>query len=213
MWSGFTGEGSKTIIPAHAHAKISCRLVPDMDPVRTFERVRDAILAVPTPGVRVDVSLLNTGMWSLTGVDHPATQAAARCLEEVFGQKPVLPARGRVHPRVRIVRVDPRPAGGAARLHQPRRPGARAQRVDGARQLRGRLPDRRALLGGARNPTPLIRTARGSVSSAGLQRRCGWYAWGGDVGGSEGCPRGAAAGSVAQKPTSRVDRRSHCEEP
>jgi acetylornithine deacetylase/succinyl-diaminopimelate desuccinylase-like protein len=94
MWSGFTGEGSKTIIPAHAHAKISCRLVPDMDPLRTFERVRDAILAVPTPGVRVEVSLLNSGMWSLTGVDHPATQAAARCLEEVFGQRPYFQREG-----------------------------------------------------------------------------------------------------------------------
>ncbi len=88
IWGGFQGEGSKTIIPAHAHAKISCRLVPDMDPERTFERVRDAILAVPVPGVRVEVTPLNHGMWSLAPIDHPATQAAARCLEEVFGERP-----------------------------------------------------------------------------------------------------------------------------
>jgi acetylornithine deacetylase/succinyl-diaminopimelate desuccinylase-like protein len=88
IWGGFQGEGSKTIIPAHAHAKISCRLVADMDPMRTFERVRDAILAVPVPGVRVEVSLLNSGMWTLTGIDHPATRAAARVLEEVFGEGP-----------------------------------------------------------------------------------------------------------------------------
>jgi acetylornithine deacetylase/succinyl-diaminopimelate desuccinylase-like protein len=88
IWGGFQGEGSKTIIPAHAHAKISCRLVPDMDPHRTFERVRDAVMAVPVPGVRVEVSLINTGMWSLTGIEHPATAAAARCLEEVFGARP-----------------------------------------------------------------------------------------------------------------------------
>jgi acetylornithine deacetylase/succinyl-diaminopimelate desuccinylase-like protein len=88
IWGGFTGVGSKTIIPAHAHAKVSCRLVPDMDPELTFARVRDAILAVPVPGVRVTVTLLSSGMWSLAGIDHPATQMAARCLEEVFGTRP-----------------------------------------------------------------------------------------------------------------------------
>jgi acetylornithine deacetylase/succinyl-diaminopimelate desuccinylase-like protein len=88
MWSGFQGEGSKTIIPAHAHAKVSCRLVPDMDPARTFERLRDHVLAVAPAGVKVECNLLNAGMWSLVPIDHPATVAAAACLEEVFGAKP-----------------------------------------------------------------------------------------------------------------------------
>jgi acetylornithine deacetylase/succinyl-diaminopimelate desuccinylase-like protein len=88
IWGGFSGEGSKTIIPAHAHAKISCRLVADMDPMRTFERVRDAILAVDVPGVRVEVQLISQGMWSQVPIDHPATQAAARSLREVFGAEP-----------------------------------------------------------------------------------------------------------------------------
>jgi acetylornithine deacetylase/succinyl-diaminopimelate desuccinylase-like protein len=89
IWGGFQGEGSKTIIPAHAHAKISCRLVADMDPDTTFERLREHVLAVASPGVDVTVTKLNDGMWSLTPIDHPATQAAAACIEDVFGEPPV----------------------------------------------------------------------------------------------------------------------------
>jgi acetylornithine deacetylase/succinyl-diaminopimelate desuccinylase-like protein len=85
IWGGFQGEGSKTIIPAHAHAKVSCRLVADMQTERTYERVRDFIFSIAPAGVRVEVSKLNDGMWSLTPIDHPATQAAAECLREVFG--------------------------------------------------------------------------------------------------------------------------------
>ncbi|HUG49244.1 MAG TPA: dipeptidase [Candidatus Limnocylindria bacterium] len=88
LWGGFAGEGSKTIIPAHAHAKISCRLVADMDPRRTFERVRDFVLADAPPGVDIEVRLINQGLWSLTPIDHPATKAAAAALTDVFGGRP-----------------------------------------------------------------------------------------------------------------------------
>lgn len=89
LWGGFQGEGSKTIIPAHAHAKISTRLVPDMDPQRTFERVRDRVMHMAPRGVNVEMHLINAGMWSLMGIDHPAIQAAAAVLEEVFGRAPL----------------------------------------------------------------------------------------------------------------------------
>jgi acetylornithine deacetylase/succinyl-diaminopimelate desuccinylase-like protein len=89
IWGGFQGQGSKTIIPAHAHAKISCRLVADMDPQRTFERVRTRVMELAPPGVRVQANLINTGMWSLTGIDDPGTKAAAECIREVFGVDPL----------------------------------------------------------------------------------------------------------------------------
>jgi acetylornithine deacetylase/succinyl-diaminopimelate desuccinylase-like protein len=89
IWSGFQGEGSKTIIPAHAHAKVSCRLVADMDPEKTYARLRDYVLSIAPPGVDVAVRLINSGHWVLTPIDHPATKAAAECLEEVFGEAPV----------------------------------------------------------------------------------------------------------------------------
>ena len=88
IWGGFQGEGSKTIIPAHAHAKVSCRLVADMDVDTTFNRLRDFVLSVAPPGVDVSVTKLNDGRWALTPIDHPATRAAAECIEEVFGEKP-----------------------------------------------------------------------------------------------------------------------------
>lgn len=88
IWGGYQGEGAKTIIPAHAHAKVSTRLVADMEIDKTFNRLRDYVLSIAPPGVDVSVTKINDGMWALTPIDHPATQAAAACLEEIFGEKP-----------------------------------------------------------------------------------------------------------------------------
>ncbi|MEO5940243.1 MAG: dipeptidase [Candidatus Limnocylindrales bacterium] len=89
IWGGFQGEGAKTIIPAHAHAKISCRLVSNQDPDQIFAAFRDHVLAIAPPGVRVAVQQLGGGHPSLTPIDHPATQAAARALEATFGSAPL----------------------------------------------------------------------------------------------------------------------------
>jgi acetylornithine deacetylase/succinyl-diaminopimelate desuccinylase-like protein len=94
LWGGFQGEGSKTIIPAHAHAKVSCRLVSAQDPDRIFAAFRDHVLAIAPAGVRVDVQMLGGGRPSLTPADHPATQAAARALEATFGRAPVYVREG-----------------------------------------------------------------------------------------------------------------------
>ena len=50
LWGGFQGAGAKTIIPAHAHAKVSCRLVAAQDPADIFEKFRDFVLADRAPG-------------------------------------------------------------------------------------------------------------------------------------------------------------------
>jgi acetylornithine deacetylase/succinyl-diaminopimelate desuccinylase-like protein len=89
IWGGFTGEGSKTIIPAHAHAKISCRLVPDQDGAKVFEQFRDYVLSIAPRGVRVEVKDLGTARALRTDVDHPIAKAAARALEATFGTAPV----------------------------------------------------------------------------------------------------------------------------
>ena len=89
IWGGFQGEGSKTIIPAHAHAKVSCRLVADQDPDRIYTAFRDFVAEIAPPGVAVSTSLLGGGRPSLTPIDHPATQAAGRAIEATFGRAPV----------------------------------------------------------------------------------------------------------------------------
>ncbi len=89
IWGGFTGEGGKTIIPAHAHAKVSCRLVANQEPERIFEALRRHIESIAPAGVRVSVRYLSGGRPSLTPMDHPATQAAARALEATFGRAPL----------------------------------------------------------------------------------------------------------------------------
>ncbi len=94
IWGGFQGHGAKTIIPAHAHAKVSCRLVADQDPAVIFERFRDFVLAITPPGVTVTVQDLGGGRPSHTPIDHPVTQAAARALERVFGRAPVYDRSG-----------------------------------------------------------------------------------------------------------------------
>lgn len=94
LWGGFQGEGAKTIIPATAHAKVSCRLVPDQDPKAIFDGLRDRVAGLTPAGVTSTVTLINTGHPSLTPLDHPATIAAAQCLEEVFGQAPLFVREG-----------------------------------------------------------------------------------------------------------------------
>ena len=89
MWSGFQGEGAKTIIPAHAHAKVSTRLVANQDPHRVFASLRDYVAEVAAPGVTVTTTYIHGGEPSLTPMDHPATQAAARSLRAIHGVDPV----------------------------------------------------------------------------------------------------------------------------
>jgi acetylornithine deacetylase/succinyl-diaminopimelate desuccinylase-like protein len=89
IWGGFEGEGRKTIIPAHAHAKVSTRLVPNQHPQRIFELVQAYVAEIAPPGVRVTVRNLSGGHPTLTPMDHPASQAAARALKATFGNDPL----------------------------------------------------------------------------------------------------------------------------
>jgi acetylornithine deacetylase/succinyl-diaminopimelate desuccinylase-like protein len=94
IWGGFQGEGSKTIIPAHAHAKISTRLVADQDPDDIFRKFEAFVAEVAPPGVTVSTALLGGGRPIVTPIDHPVAQAAARALEAIHGRPPVFTREG-----------------------------------------------------------------------------------------------------------------------
>jgi acetylornithine deacetylase/succinyl-diaminopimelate desuccinylase-like protein len=89
MWSGFTGEGSKTIIPARATAKLSCRLVPNQDPDRIADLIESHLQQQSPPSVEVAVRRMHGGRPVLTPLSHPAVGAASSSLQRAFGIQPV----------------------------------------------------------------------------------------------------------------------------
>jgi acetylornithine deacetylase/succinyl-diaminopimelate desuccinylase-like protein len=89
IWGGFTGDGSKTIIPAHAHAKISCRLVTAQDPAKIALQVEAALKAAAPRGLQVEVQNLGNGYPFLTPLGDPYLSAAANALKETFGADPL----------------------------------------------------------------------------------------------------------------------------
>lgn len=84
IFGGFSGEGIKTVLPAEAGAKITCRLVPDQDPDDIIEKLKAHIEQHKPAGVTVTVSEFDKGKPFITPFDHPAIQAAGRSYEKVY---------------------------------------------------------------------------------------------------------------------------------
>ncbi|MBI2793539.1 MAG: dipeptidase [Ignavibacteria bacterium] len=82
---GFTGEGAKTVLPSHAMAKISMRLVPHQRHDDVVEKVREFIHTAAAPGVSVTVTDLHGANPVLVPVNSVAVQSASKALEETFG--------------------------------------------------------------------------------------------------------------------------------
>lgn len=89
IWGGYQGEGSKTIIPAKASAKISMRLVPDQDHTEIARLFEKHFLSIAPSSVRVSVKAMHGGQPYVTPTDLPAYGAAAKAIEETFGKKPL----------------------------------------------------------------------------------------------------------------------------
>lgn len=90
MWGGYTGEGTKTVLPSEAHAKITCRLVANQDPERVRKAVVRHLEAHLPPGVTLDVRPSDHGARAYRiPADHPALRAARHVLTQVYGQPPL----------------------------------------------------------------------------------------------------------------------------
>ena len=86
---GFTGEGAKTVIPAVATAKVSMRLVPDMDPREVIRQFTSYVKNLTPNGVRTTVRLLSSAPASVVSTESPYIAAAAEAMEQVFKKKTV----------------------------------------------------------------------------------------------------------------------------
>ena len=86
---GFTGAGSKTVIPAKATAKVSFRLVPRQDPDRVIGAFKDWVQKQAPKGIRIEVRILNASGALVVNPDHPAIRVAAQAFGEVFGKPAV----------------------------------------------------------------------------------------------------------------------------
>jgi acetylornithine deacetylase/succinyl-diaminopimelate desuccinylase-like protein len=95
LYSGFIGEGAKTVLPGRAMAKVSMRLVPHQDPAKIARRFTRHVKRISPRTVRVQVTEISgRGMPWLASTDHPAMQAMGRAIQQGFGKQPVFTRTG-----------------------------------------------------------------------------------------------------------------------
>lgn len=95
LWGGYQGPGQKTVIPCEAHAKITCRLVPDQDPAAIASRVARHLERHVPPGTRLSVVPEDHGARAASiAVDHVAVRAADAALRATYGVAPLVVRMG-----------------------------------------------------------------------------------------------------------------------
>ena len=94
IWGGYTGEGSKTVLPSKAFAKVSCRLVANQDHEKISQAFIDYIQSIAPKGVRVKVTPMHGGQGYVCPIDIPAYKAAEKGFKVAFGKRPLAARRG-----------------------------------------------------------------------------------------------------------------------
>ncbi len=93
IWGGYQGEGSKTVLPSKAYAKISARLVPNQSSHKIGQILLEHFKKIAPEGVSVETFELHGGEPYMTPIDSKAYQAAASAIKATFGKDPI-PVRG-----------------------------------------------------------------------------------------------------------------------
>jgi len=92
--SGYTGEGSKTVLPAKAMVKISSRLVPDQTPQEVYEQMIDYMEANAPKTIQWKVKLLNASSSAITNREMPAMKAMGAAMKSTWGIDPLFKREG-----------------------------------------------------------------------------------------------------------------------
>lgn len=88
LWSGYQGEGAKTVLPAKAGAKFSFRLVPDQDPHELSKSLRAMLEKLCPPGIKLELIDFHGAPGVVVPLDSPFMAAADRAIEQGFGTRP-----------------------------------------------------------------------------------------------------------------------------
>ncbi|MCD7976672.1 MAG: dipeptidase [Tannerellaceae bacterium] len=94
IWGGYTEEGSKTVLPSKAYAKVSCRLVPHQDHTHISALFEEYLMKVAPATVKIKVTPCHGGQGYVCPIDLPAYQAAEKAMGIAFGKKPLAVRRG-----------------------------------------------------------------------------------------------------------------------
>ena len=94
IWGGYTGEGSKTVLPSEAFAKVSCRLVANQDHEEISRAFVEYMQQIAPKSVKVEVTPMHGGQGYVCPIDLPAYKAAEVGFEKAFGKKPLAARRG-----------------------------------------------------------------------------------------------------------------------
>jgi acetylornithine deacetylase/succinyl-diaminopimelate desuccinylase-like protein len=94
MWSGYTGEGAKTVLPCFAAAKVSFRLVPGQDPTDLFPKLQAYVKSIAPPGVKVTVVDMHSGPPFITAYDDPWLTKARKALDRAWTKPAVMIREG-----------------------------------------------------------------------------------------------------------------------